>query len=266
MIITTTISYNNPTVLKECIDRYYELCYDKPDYHVVLDNNYPLYKEELKEVFNYISKKYGCLIYNSGENLGIRKGSFYLFEQFSKIKEIQKDDVIIFYDSNSYPLTKNFDKALNEILQNSEIGICCLTEKKEKNLEIIIDPIFNYKYTYNNLSNEASAICSIPYRTHLLTLCNYNMFSDTYGDGANYELIENILKNNNLKLAYLLDYKEDNDYFNNKEDLKYIQYKNFLLKIKPKDYISFDSYLKLNYEYKGDSTNINKEIFLFTGE
>jgi hypothetical protein len=92
------------------------------------------------------------------------------------------------------------------------------------------------------------------------------MFSKTYGDGS--VLLSNIQKimyQHNLKYIALTDYKEEMFYFTNKEDIEYVKYKKFILNIKPKEHISFDTFLNLKYEYKGERTSINKEIFHFTG-
>ena len=266
-LITATISYNNPKVLKESIDKYYELCYDKPNYHFVLNNNYPLHLEEQKEVFDYISKEYGCIVYNSGKNLGLKQGSMYLFNEVGKFHNFKDDDVFIFYDSNSYPITKNFDKALTEVFKNREIGICSLTNKKRPIENIIQDKITNYNYYLNTVTSNISSITSFTYKTHLMVLFNFYMFSETYGDGSNYTNTSEIINKHNLKFVILNDYEENINYLSSKQDFEYVKYKEFIIAVQPKDYISFDKYLELKlYNKIKNYTKINKNISLFTGE
>ena len=265
-LITATISYNNPKILKESIDRYYELCYDKPDFHFVLNNNYPLHIEEQKEVFDYISKEYGCIVYDVGKNLGLKQGAIYLMSEVRKFYNFKNDDVFIFYDSNSYPMNKNFDKALFEVFKNPEIGVCSLTNEKKSIENIIRDKITNYNYYLNTLIPNISSITSFSYKTHLIILFDLYMFSKTYGDGSNYLKTSETLNKHNLKFAVLNDYEEDVTYLKLKQDLEYIKYKGFIINYQPKDYISFDKYLELKIYNKMNYTSINKDISIFTGE
>ena len=266
-LFTATISYNNPKVLKESIDKYYELCYDKPDYHFVLNNNYPLHLEEQKEVFDYISKEYGCIVYNSGKNLGLKQGSMYLFNEVGKFHNFKDEDIIIVYDSNSYPITKNFDKALTDVFKNPEIGICSLTNKKRPIENIIQDKITNYNYYLNTVTSNISSITSISYKAHLILFFGFYMFSETYGDGSNYLQAYEKINKHNLKFVILNDYEENIHYLLSKQDFEYVKYKEFIIGVQPKDYISFDKYLELKlYNKIKNYTKINKNISLFTGE
>jgi hypothetical protein len=266
MIITATVCYNNPKVIEESINKYYELCYNKPDIHYILNDSYPLQKEKIKETLKKLSDKYGCVILESETNLGLQKGLLYLDSELNKtILNIKETDVIILYDSNSYPLTKDFDKALIECFKNPEIGIATLSPEIIKDTSSIKkDSITNYNYTEE--PSFYTSITSLTYKAHLMVQANFNMFSKTYGDGsALLSNVKNIIAKNNLKYVALTDYKEKMFYFNNKEDIEYVKYKKFILNIKPKEHISFDTFLNLKYEYKGERTSINKEIFHFTG-
>jgi hypothetical protein len=267
MIITATVCYNNPKVIEESINRYYELCYDKPDIHYVLNDSYPLYKEEIKETLKKLSDKYSCTIFESETNLGLQKGLLYLDSELNKrISNIKETDVIILYDSNSYPLTKDFDKALIECFNNPEIGVATLSPKIIKDTSSIKkDSITNYNYTEE--SSFFTAISSFTYKTHLIVQAQFNMFSKTYGDGsALLSNVKNIIAKHNLKYISLTDYKEQMSYFNDKEDEQYLKYKQFILNVRPKEHISFDMFLSLNYKYKGETTLVNKQIFHFTGD
>ena len=264
MIITATVCYNNPKVIEESINKYYELCYNKPDIHYILNDSYPLHKEEIKETLKKLSDKYGCVILESETNLGLQKGLLYIDKE-SKKQNMKNWDIMIVYDSNSYPLTKNFDKPLVECFNNTEIGACTLSPSIINESTLINkDAITNYNYTEK--PSFFTSITSFTYKTHSIVQANFNMFSKTYGDGS--VLLSNIQKimyQHNLKYIALTDYKEEMFYFTNKEDIEYVKYKKFILNIKPKEHISFDTFLNLKYEYKGERTSINKEIFHFTG-
>jgi len=267
MIITVTGCYNNPKVIEESIDKYYELCYNKPDAHCILNDSYPLHKDEIKKTLKRLSDKYGCIIFESQTNLGLKKGLLYLESEFKKqIMDVKETDIIIVYDSNCYPLTKHFDKALTECFNNPQIGIATLSpEIISDTSSIKKDEITNYNYTEK--PSFFTSITSFTYKTHLIVQADFNMFSKTYGDGS--VLLTNIQKKiyeHNLKYIALTDYKEKMSYFNNKEDEQYLKYKKFILNVRPKEHISFDMFLNLNYKYRGENTSINKQIFCFTGD
>lgn len=266
MIYTGTLCYNNPKVVEESIDRYYELCYDKPDAHYILNDCYPLHKEELKETLKRLSDKYGCIILESDKNLGIKEGSLFIMDTINKDRSFNEDDIGIMYDSNCYPLTKNFDKALVDVYKNKNIGICSLSPINAQNDNIIKDELSDLNYIEH--INFYTAITSFTYKAHSIIQASFNMFSKTYGDGSNLlSTLKEKISINGLKYVALTDYKEDMKYFRDKEDSIYVKYKQFILNIKPKDYISFNDFLNLNYdEISYVKTNINKEIFHFTGD
>lgn len=266
MIYTGTLCYNNPKVIEESIDKYYELCYNKPDIHFLLNDHYPLYKEEIKTTLKKLSDKYGCVILDPEKNLGLKDGSLYIMDQLNKLKGFKEEDIGIMYDSNCYPLTKNFDKALVDIYKNKDIGICTLSPQNIIENVIIKDETSNLNYIED--INFFTAITSFTYKAHSIIQASFNMFSKTYGDGSvKFSNVKDKIAKYNLKYVALSDYKEDMKYFKQKEDYDYINYKKFILNIKPKDYISFDDFLNYNYKLiPSDIIKINKEIFYFTGD
>jgi hypothetical protein len=58
MKIVLTICYNNAYVMQESVNRYYEMCYERPDLHILVDNEYPLEKEKSKEMIKTLAERY----------------------------------------------------------------------------------------------------------------------------------------------------------------------------------------------------------------
>lgn len=224
MIITLTICYNNHDVVEKSIDRYYEFCYYKPDIHFIVDNEYPLNKDQLKETLKKLSYKYGCIILEPNKNLGIKNGANWGLDQLY----LNDNDKIILYDSNAYPLNKNFDKALIDVLENNEdIVGACLTRKNINNLERKQDK--NFKYSYFDDANYffGSSIGIFNYFIHKHLKFDIDLFNNNYGDAVNLHdsKLKRLVKNMNKKVIFLSDFNEDLGFYNKYQDNDYTKYK-----------------------------------------
>lgn len=267
MIVTLTLCYNNHLVLEKSIDRYYQLCYNRPDIHFLVDNEYPLNKEQYKETLKRLSFKYGCVILEPEKNLGMKNGSNWAISQLS----LNHNDKIIFYDSNSYPNTQDFDKSLISILDNDDFGASCLTKEK------ISLPIISDKYSKENYYDDSlvrvrnffgSSVGCFPFYIHELIHFNIDLFSSNYGDivNENDSMIKQLFRKMNKRIAFLSDYHEFNNYFtfHGIEDKNYSLYKMILgSKLNSRDF-SFDDYLINKKEYNRLSS-VNHKILKMNG-
>jgi hypothetical protein len=226
MIITLTVCYNNFTVIEKSIDRYYELCYYKPDIHFILDNEYPLNKDRLKETLKKISHKYDCLILEPNKNLGIKNGTNWALDQIS----LSDNDKIIIYDSNAYPITKHFDKALIDVLENNEdiVGVCLTGGSSyTNNLEKLYDKYSKHYYFSENNFNMGSSIGVFNYYIHKQLKYDIDLYNNYYGDAINLpdSKLKKLLKKIDKKMIFLSDYNENLKFYFNQEDKEYINYK-----------------------------------------
>ena len=267
MIVTLTLCYNNDQVLEKSIDRYYQLCHHKPDVHFLVDNEYPLNKEKYKETLKRLSHKYGCTILEPQKNLGMKNGSNCAINHLS----LDDNDKIIFYDSNSYPNTQNFDDVLIKILDNENFGASCLT-KENISLDILTDKYSGHNYYNDSLAKIrnffGSSIGCFPFYIHKQIYFNIDLFSKNYGDivNENNSMIKQLFNKLNKKIAFLSDYHELNNYFifNRTEDENYSTYKFILAsKLSFRDF-SFEDYL-INKNRYNRLSPLNHKILKING-
>jgi hypothetical protein len=225
MIITLTICYNNHVVFEKCIDRYYELCYYKPDIHFIVDNQYPINKEKVKEVLKKISHKYGCIILEPNKNIGMKKGVNWALDHLS----LNDNDKIMIYDSNAYPLTTHFDKALIDVIDNNEdiVGACLTSANHTNRLEKLYDKYFKHYYFSDNNFNFGTSIGIFNYFIHKHLKYDINLYNDYYGDAINVpdSKIIKLIKKMNKKIIFLSDFNENLKFFHHQEDKDYLRYK-----------------------------------------
>jgi len=261
MNITVTISYNNNKVLRESIENYYNFCYSKPDYHIILNNHYPLFKDELEKEFKSISEDFGCLIFDYGKNIGVKNGMYFIANELNKIQEIKEDDKILFYDSNSCPITKNFDKALFDILDDDSVGMASLLNNEDKQ-EYKTEFILGYNTT--NEANSISSINSMKYKQRKILENSFYVFSESYMDLTNHPISKQELNKNSLKMIHLVDFKEKIG-SSTKEDFEYLRYKKLASSFIGSKF-SFEDFLFNKTSFGSINNSLNKNIFYFSGE
>jgi hypothetical protein len=259
MNITLTLCYNNSKTLEKSIDRYYEMCYQKPDAHYLVDNEYPLKKDEVKETIKKLSDKYGCTVLEPKKNLGLRQGLLWGLEQ----AKLNDDDKVIIYDSSDYPITKNFDKALLEILSLNEdiVGVTLSNKKLTENLEKIKDQNSGYYYFEGNEKSFGSSIVAFKHFINKYTQAEILPINNYFGDGNNtHSKLKTIITNMNKRYVVLSDYNEEPHFltFQGTEDPEYFMYKQISIRTRFKEF-SFEEYLTKMDTYNKTS-QINAEI------
>lgn len=257
MKITLTVCYNNYSVLEKSIDRYYEFCYYKPDIHFLVDNEYPLNKSRVKEVLKKISNKYGCVILEPNLNLGIKDGSNWALDHLS----LQDEDKIILYDSNAYPLTKHFDKALIDLLENNKDVVgACLTRKNINDLEKIKDKYTNYYYYEDTDYFFGSSVGIFNYFIHKQFKFDMDLFNKYYGDVVNVHQakLKKRAQKMNKRVLFLSDFHEDLNFYRVQEDIDYVNYKKIVGLLSYKDF-SLEDYI-LNKDKYNKLSSVNNII------
>jgi hypothetical protein len=266
MKIVLTICYNNAYVTQESVNRYYEMCYERPDLHILVDNEYPLGKEKSKEMIKTLAEKYNCLLLEPKVNLGMKKGITWALEQ----AELKNDDKIMFYDSNAYPLTKNFDKALFDIIDGENIVTAALTIKSNNKVDKFKDERTGHYYYIFNTGITGSSVMAFTYDLQsILKGSNIYNYSDTYGDGLNHNEVRNkmneILLKLNKKAVLLCDFNEQLDFFKLKEDKLYVSYKKLMPEDNTFKNVNFEDYIT-NPEKYDKLSKVNKNIKIYSGE
>jgi hypothetical protein len=242
------------------------MCYKRPDIHALVDNEYPLNKEEYKKTIKRLCDKYNCTLLEPKRNLGLKQGGVWVLDQI-KFKE---DDKIMFYDSNTYPLTKNFDKALFDIIDGKNIIASLLTFKKHNELEKFKDEKTGYLY-YNFIDSLAtSSVVTFMYSLHLIVKAtNVYNYSSNYGDGFNLPIskikINRILSELNKKAVFLCDFHESFKHLREYEDKLYVSYKQLMDSKSTYKDITFEDYI-INYKLYDQLSKSNDNIRLFSGE
>jgi hypothetical protein len=224
------------------------------------------YHQKYKETIKRLSNKYNFILLEPKKNLGLKQGGIWALDQI-KFKE---DDKIMFYDSNCYPLTKNFDKALFDIIDGENIIASLLTLQEHNELEKFKDKITGYLY-YNFIDSLAmSSVVTFMYSLHLVVKgTNVHNYSNNYGDGFNLPIskikINKILSELNKKAVFLCDFHESFTYLKKYEDNLYILYKKLMNKRSTYKDITFEDYI-INYKLYNQLSKSNDNVRLFSGE
>lgn len=191
-----TISYHNEAISEIAYKQLNNTCSGTPVY--LLDNNYPLTKD--KDHVRNICDKYGFKYFNAGENLGLHEGYNYLAKQCD-------DEIIILYDGDSYPITNEWDKALENVHLRPDIVWASLynqhsyKEMDERGYDQVEINGYNCRITKRPVINSISAFK----RSWLEEVSWFTEPSKYYGG---LEMAMWYKKKPEYKWAFLDDYKE----------------------------------------------------------
>jgi len=117
MIIT--ISYHNEATVKRSYEQLAKTIKDTPMQVVLLDNNYPLIKDN---GFVYkVCQDLGFTYLNLGENIGSPLGYKYLLDFIEG-----KTNKVVTYDGDSFPITNGWNKALFDVLDSENVECASL--------------------------------------------------------------------------------------------------------------------------------------------
>ena len=105
--LTISMAYNRPQIIRSSIDQFYKTT-EVPTTHLIVDQCWPLEREEMEHVFKYMSQTYGCKILRPGKNLGLAKGFNWALEQES----FPDNGGVIGYDPDSWPVSPGWDLAM----------------------------------------------------------------------------------------------------------------------------------------------------------
>jgi hypothetical protein len=120
MVHVITLAFNNPRILRQSIDRFYETRnHALPITHWLVDQKYPLPSHDaVSQEINRVAEQYGCRVISPGQNLGLHRGWNWASEQIG----VKDEDILIGYDPDTYPLDPGWDMALVTALQDPVVG------------------------------------------------------------------------------------------------------------------------------------------------
>lgn len=108
-VYTITLGFGPAKMIRQSFIRYYETRNKElPFTHVLVDQHYPINKEENRKEIAEICKEFGVAIVDPGKNLGLHEG----FNWAMRKLEMKPEDIMICFDPDSYPVTPGWDMAL----------------------------------------------------------------------------------------------------------------------------------------------------------
>ncbi len=203
-IFAVTLGFAPSSVLGSCLKQVYSTI-GIPVEHHLLNNHFPIDKhknnEEVKELCEYYNIKY----HDENKNLGLQAGYNYLIDGLSPLDT----DVIIAIDPDTYPVTKNWGKALVEVASHPSVAWGSLMNPPAER-EIIErgykDIIINGIATKECRSPCVNSICAWP-GSFLKAVGGLKEPNKFYGgiECMMWPMVKKLSK----KWVYLSDYKEE---------------------------------------------------------
>ena len=105
--LTISMAYGPPKIIQTSIAQFYRTT-QVPTEHLIVDQCWPLDREEMEHVFGYLAREYGCKVVRPGRNLGLAKGFNWALEQVP----FPDNGGVIGYDPDSWPVTPGWDRAM----------------------------------------------------------------------------------------------------------------------------------------------------------
>jgi hypothetical protein len=112
-VFTITLGYSPASLFHESTKRYYETNTIESK-HFYIDQHYPLDREKNRERCLEICKTRGITVLDPGKNLGLHHGFNWALNEINP----GKDDIVIAYDPDSYPMNVGWDRALVETIRS----------------------------------------------------------------------------------------------------------------------------------------------------
>lgn len=109
-VYAITLAFSNPQILAHSMKAFYQTrnLDLKIDSHIIVDQHYPLYREEVVKELKMQNLINGQTILDPGRNLGLHDGFNWALGQIKP----KPEDIIIGYDADSMPVEKGWDMAL----------------------------------------------------------------------------------------------------------------------------------------------------------
>lgn len=107
-VYAITLAFSNPRIIATSIKAFYETRNQSLhlDGHFIVDQHYPLHRDEMRETLSAIPQLYRLL--DPGRNLGLHDGFNWALAQIKP----KREDIIIGYDCDSLPISQGWDMAL----------------------------------------------------------------------------------------------------------------------------------------------------------
>lgn len=91
--------------------------------HVIIDNHYPVDKEQNKKKLKELAREYNCLYVDSGQDLGLHRGLNNAMLRAS----IRPGDILIGCDPDDRPSPDFLDIMKEVMLADPKLAVCCLS-------------------------------------------------------------------------------------------------------------------------------------------
>lgn len=110
-VLTISMCYNRPEIILRSIQQYYKTKHPSVNTeHVLVDAHWPLERERMLGVFQFLKDSYGCRVIDPGKNLGLCGNFNYALEQVP----FPDNGGVIGYDPDSWPIDFGWDMAMCE--------------------------------------------------------------------------------------------------------------------------------------------------------
>lgn len=118
-VATISLGFAPCRLARASLERYYSTRNKGlPFRHVVLDQHYPVNKEENRRELRALCAEFGIEVFDAGRNLGLHEG----FNWIAQRLDLEDDDVVIAYDLDSCPTSPGWDMALARAIQGDPLG------------------------------------------------------------------------------------------------------------------------------------------------
>lgn len=112
-VFVITLGFAPARLLRRSFENYHRTRTEQDVSHVLVDQHYPLRKEQNREEVRAICEEFGVKIADPGKNLGLHHG----FNFGLKASGAKPGDVVIALDPDSFPVTQGWDTALVRAIQ-----------------------------------------------------------------------------------------------------------------------------------------------------
>jgi len=199
-----TLCHNDPEIIEESLEQFYKT--KDPNHkiiHGLLDAHWPVAAFETREAMERIVEKHGCMIFDAGKNIGLHKGLNFVIDMLAP----KREDKIIFYDPDSWPVTHGWDVALCNALDMPNVAWSGLWHPAAD------EEILNQKRGLEIAPNIYQAKGAVMISVSAIRADFYYLSGGMYERSPYYGGLEcdmwKHLEDNSLKQVLLKDFKEE---------------------------------------------------------
>lgn len=122
-IYAVTTVFCKPDILEQSLARFKETTSGVISGHIILEDHYPLNQPADIEKIQALAKEYNAQYVRSEKNLGLHKA----LNLACSYIPLERDDLVIVYDHDSYPVEKGWDMAMTLAMSGGRRDIGCVS-------------------------------------------------------------------------------------------------------------------------------------------